>query len=282
MGPGFPYKLNALQQNPYYYANRQYTLKDEGGKRSSILSLAYPDIRDHWVSLLEESVEYGADGIHLCLNRTNPFVLYEEPVSASFREKYGIDPLSLAYDDERWLRHRASFVTQFMREIRRMLDEKGRQMGHRLGVAVTYHRSPSPLYHALDLETWSKEGLVDYLMPQWIHLAKDNGPEIVAEIATELKSYGGSAKLYPDIFPRTPSGEDYAEKCKALYDAGADGFSFWSAEMRTPRASEWAVVKHLGHYDALERYRDEAPAFWRRVPLWELGGISTHHSHTDG
>lgn len=44
-----------------------------------------------------------------------------------------------------------------------------------------------------------------------------------------------------------------------MYEAGADGFSFWTVELRSLRAGEWAVTKRLGHYDALDRYRRLVP-----------------------
>lgn len=282
IGPGYPFKLSPLQQNAYYYANRRYALRDEEGRPTSILSLAWPEVRAHWVALLREAVAYGADGVHLNLHRANPFALYEAPCAEPFERRHGVDPRTLPYDDERWLRHRAGFVTQFLREVRAMLDEQQQQRRsrRRLGVAVTFWRQPTPLYHALDLETLVRERLVDYLMPQWIHLATDDGPAIVRDL--KRFTAGSAARLWPDIFPRTMPGETYAEKLGPMYAAGADGFAFWSAELRTPRASEWSVVRRLGHVEELDRYRREAPTYRRRVPLRELGGISMHHSHTDG
>ena len=280
IGPGFPFKHSPLQQNEYYYKNKQFALKDEDGRDTSILSLAYPNIREHWVSLLREAVRYGADGVHLNLHRTNPFCLYEDPVVEPFMAVHGIDPRTLPFDDERWLRHRASFVTQYVREVRQMLNEEGQSLDKRLGLAITFWRDPYPLYYATDVETWIKEGLIDYAMPQWIHLATDDGPKIVADL--KKMTEGTNTQLWPDIFPRTPHAEDYAQKLKQMYDAGADGFAFWSIELRTPRASEWAVLKRMGHYDTMDRYKKLAPTLWRNIPLRELGGISTHHSHTDG
>jgi hypothetical protein len=280
VGTTYPFKFSPLQENRYSYENRQYALKDEKGRLSSVLSLAYPNIRERWVSLLREAVQYGADGAHLCFNRASPFCLYEEPVRDSFIEKYGVDPVTLDYEDERWLRHRAGFVTQFIRDVRAMLDEEGERMGRRLGFAVTFYRKPSPLYHASDVETWAKEGLVDYLMPHWVHLAEDDGPAIVSEFKKLFE--GTSVQLMPDIYPRTPPGEEYAKGAKSMYEAGADGFSFWSAEMRTTRASEWAVVRRLGHQESMDRYIDEAPTYWRRVGLRELDGVTVRHSHNDG
>ena len=280
VGSGYPLKRSPLQRNSFYYRNREFAIRDEKGLATSNLSLGYPEIRENWISLLREALQYGADGVHLCFNRNNPFVLYEPPVSSSFEKEHGIDPLTLPYDDKKWLAHRCGFVNQYFREIRRMLDEEGKKRGDRLGFAVTFFYSPSPDYHAMDPATWVKEGLVDYLMPHTLVLGNPDNRKWVEYFAN--LSRGTRAKLYPDIFPRTPSGRAYAEELKPFYEAGADGFSFWSAEMRTNRLSEWAVVKRLGHRDRMDRYAELADTFWRRIPIWNLGGVSTRYSHTDG
>ena len=124
------------------------------------------------------------------------------------------------------------------------------------------------------------ENLVDYLIPHWVHIAQDDPAAIVSQFTALTENT--DVKLLPDIYPRTPPGEKYAEAAKLMYDAGADGFAFWSAEMRTTRASEWAVVKRLGHKDELNRYSKEAPKFWRSVNLKELDGVITRYSHNDG
>ena len=218
--------------------------------------------------------------MHLCFNRSAPFVLYEEPVRDTFIKNYGEDPVDLDYEDERWLLHRSGFVTEFLRDIRKMLDQQGASSGKRLGLAVTFYHKPYPLYNAMDLKTWIDENLVDYLIPHWVHIAQDDGAAIVSQFTALTENT--SVKLLPDIYPRTPPGEKYAEAANLMYEAGADGFAFWSAEMRTTRASEWAVVRRLGHKDDLNRYVQEAPTFWRSVNLKELDGVITKYSHNDG
>ena len=278
VGSGYPVKRSPLQKNSFYYRSKQYAIQDEKGVATSNLSLAYPEIRAHWISLLREALQYGAEGIHLCLNRNNPFVLYESPVRDSFLQETGIDPLDLPYDDPDWLRHRCSFVTQYFREIRAMLDEEGN--GRKLGFAVTFFHTPTPQYHAMDPQTWVAEGLVDYLMPHTLSLTDLNAEQTLAPLVEITK--GTRVELWPDIFPRTPSGRAYAEKLKSYYDAGADGFSFWSAEMRTTRLSEWNVVRRLGHRKNMDRYAELADTYYRRCPLHTIAGISTRYSHTDG
>ena len=280
VGSGYPVKRSVLQKNSFYYANRQYAIEDEAGEYTSNLSLAYPEIRSHWISFLREALGYGADGVHLCLNRNDPFVLYEPPVLESFRESCGEDPRDLPYDEPRWLKHRCGFVNQYFREIRRMLDEEGTRAGKKLGFAVTFFHQPSPQYYAMDPQTWVDEGLVDYLMPHTLLLTNPKAVESLEPLVEITR--GTEVELWPDIFPRTPSGRAYAEKLKDFYEAGADGFSFWGAEGRATRLSEWNVVKRLGHRDRMDRYADLADAYYRRCPLHTIDGVSTRYSHTDG
>ena len=98
------------------------------------LSLAYPQVRQYWLSLLRETLDYGTDGIQLHLNRSEPYIFYEEPVVSAFKEKYGEDPRRLSVEDPRWVAHCAGYVTQFIREVRALLDEKP---GCQLGITIS-------------------------------------------------------------------------------------------------------------------------------------------------
>ena len=291
-GVGPPIKRTPLQVNRFAQAHQQFAIRDAEGFPATNLSVAFPEVRQRWISLLREGVEYGVDGVHLNLNRSTPFVLYEEPSLTSFMEKTGQDPRELPFDDKRWCQHRADFVTQFFREIRQMLKEEGDKKGRTLSFAVTYYFHPTALYWAMDPPKWVKEGLVDYLMPQ-LDFIRTNAlmpdplalpfPKVLSMVKNLAKiTEDTDVKIYPDVFRRETPGEVYAKEAADLYRAGADGFSFWSSEMRAYRASEMAVLRRLGHRDQLKRYADEAPGYWRLVPLKNLAGISGYYSYSDG
>jgi hypothetical protein len=78
------------------------------------------------------------DGIQLHLNRSAPFTYYEEPVIRNFREKYGEDARRVPENDPRWQAHCAGYVTQYLSEIRKRVDEK---RGRELGVTVFAQRT---------------------------------------------------------------------------------------------------------------------------------------------
>jgi hypothetical protein len=100
------------------------------GEPTRHLSLAFESVRNFHVRLIREWVEdYRADGINLLFSRSFPFVYYEQPVCEAFESMYGEDMRRLPPGDERTQRIRASFVTQFLRQVRTMLDEVGKAQG---------------------------------------------------------------------------------------------------------------------------------------------------------
>ena len=71
--------------------------------------------------------DYEADGVCIVFCRSWPYVLYEQPVLESFQRQNGVDMRDLDPFDERVLAHRATFLTQLLRETRQMLDEVGQK-----------------------------------------------------------------------------------------------------------------------------------------------------------
>ena len=280
VGVNSPMVRGPIHRARFYWDNRQWVARDPEGNPISHLSLAYPEVREHWIALLREMVNHGVDGVSICMNRSRPFVFYEEPVVASFEEKYGEDSRRLELNDPRWLEHRADYITRYLREIRAMLDEKGQRAGRRLGMSVSFLHEPTPLDHAMDIRAWSQEGLVDYLIAHPISISNPRAAEKLSTLKQQVEGTG--VRLYADIYPRTSPGEELARKAAELYDAGADGLSFWDVERRAPRTSEWAVAERLGHRGDLERYAQEAPNYWRVRPLKMLGDVWLRFSYTDG
>ena len=62
--------------------------------------------------------DYEADGVCIVFCRSWPYVLYEQPVLESFQRQNGVDMRDLDPFDERVLAHRATFLTQLLRETR--------------------------------------------------------------------------------------------------------------------------------------------------------------------
>jgi len=268
---------------PFMKAHPEFLCRDRDGGPIRHLSLAFPQVREHYIALFREWVEdYDADGISIIFCRSWPFVYYEEPVVRSFMERYGEDPRDLEEDDPRWLRHRAEYITLFLREVRHTLDEVGRRKGRRLGTAYLVPKNATPdfrgegpfdecWFHGLDVETWAREGLVDYLILHIEVFGNYDGSEqadVIRAFSELVKDT--PCKLYVDVYPRRMPAEAYRIKAINYYRAGAEGLAFWDSQGRNSRASEWAMVKKLGHKEELERWEDEV--YFRRVPLLSLDG----------
>jgi hypothetical protein len=259
------------------------------GEPTRHLSLAFEEVRAFHVRLLREWVEdYGADGINLIFSRSYPFVYYEQPVCEAFRETYGEDMRALPPDDARVQRVRAHFVTQFLREIRAMLDDVGNTQGRTIPTCylVPVHNSPpnipaeaeasAPaecLFDALDVPAWIHEGLVDYLIVHLHMYGEHDGAAVQPKIRefAEL-ARGTKTKVFVDVYPRRMPPRQYRRIALNYYAAGADGLAFWDSFNRYCRASEWAFIKRLGHRDDLPRWEGKGDGYYRRVPLKRLDG----------
>jgi hypothetical protein len=278
IGPQFPMNREPIAWARNYRKHPEWAKRDREGLPLNTWSLAFTGVRQYWLSLLRESLDYGIDGVQLHLNRSTPFVYYEEPTVRAFREKFGEDPRKLPDNDARWQEHCAAYVTQYLREVRKLVNEKpGRELGVTVyGEAHKYDKQPgwTPLRYNCDIEGWLREGLVDYVMPS---------PKIDLALLRRWRAAGGGrVHLWPDLMPRTQPAEAYAKLAKKYRDAGADGFCVWDGERRAPRLSEWAAVSRLGHLDRLERLAEEAQSYYRRVPMKYLAGLSIKDSFHDG
>ncbi|HVT73644.1 MAG TPA: family 10 glycosylhydrolase [Lacunisphaera sp.] len=278
IGPQYPLNRAPIGAARPYWAHPEWTKRDRQGRPVGNLSLAYPGVRQYWLALLRETLAYGVDGLQLHLNRGTPFVLYEEPAVRDFIARHGIDPRQLPEHDPRWLAHAAGYTTQFVREVRALVNEVP---GRQLGVTVfgpTKSRPGDEHYsdksYVCDVETWLREGLVDYVIPsQRIDLG-------VLRRWRELA--GDRVHLWPDLMPRSQPPADYVALARRYREAGADGFGLWDGERRHARLTQWEAVRQLGHVDRYPRIVAAAAGHFRSVPLATLGGLSAQDSFRDG
>ncbi|HIA13083.1 MAG TPA: hypothetical protein EYN69_13595 [Flavobacteriales bacterium] len=259
------------------------------GKPTRHLSLAFKGVRDFHVRLMREWVEdYHADGVNILFSRSFPFVYYEQLVCEAFYKVYKEDMRKLPPVDERVQRIRASFLTQFLREVRLMLDEVGKVQERYIPTCylVPVNNSPSNipaetgksglaecLFNALDVPIWIQEGLVDYLAVHLHMYGEHDGTSVQPKIRefTDL-SKDTKTKVFVDIYPRRMPPRQYRKIAMSYYDAGADGLAFWDSYGRYFRASEWAFIKRLGHRDDLADWEGVGDDYYKVFPLRRLDG----------
>ncbi|MEZ5275083.1 MAG: hypothetical protein R3F07_01730 [Opitutaceae bacterium] len=290
IGANYPMQRYPISWSRHFFAHPEWVKRDREGNPTTSLSLAFPEVRRYWLSLLRETLERDIDGVVLYFHRFHPFVLYEEPVVAAFRDRYGEDPRQLPEDDPRWIGHCAGYVTQFVREARQLVNEfSGRTLGVTFfGCPTRYDRrfkdekdfgstrhQPipggfDPVVYTCDVKTWVREGLVDSVYPMG---------HVDPELISALRAIGGAGlSIWPDLMPRAQPGAAFVRLARSYYEAGADGYCLNDAERRTPRLSEWAVQRRLGHRDRLNQLEEEAPTLYRRHELKTLMGYATRYS----
>ena len=116
------------QTHPQFWA-----IDRDGQSRSSRLSFAFPEVRQHKLNLVKEMMDYGFKGLLLDFVRQLPRIDedlppqvdengvccygYEEPAIKSYCLQHGVDPREISNGDDSWVRHRADYVSQFMSEL---------------------------------------------------------------------------------------------------------------------------------------------------------------------
>ncbi len=274
IGGVYPMITSPIGWARYFWQHQEWAKRDRDGLPTTNLSLAYPEVRAYWLSRLREVLDYGIDGITIYFHRFHPFVLYEAPVVEAFQAQYGEDPRQLPGDDPRWIVHCAGYVTQFLREVRALVDEKpGRELAVTLwGAPTRYDTNPDfdPIRYNCDVSIWIREGIVNYIFPT----AKVS-PELVRRWSQESQ---GRVHVWPDLIPRSQPAEGYARLARDFYAAGADGFGLVDCDRRGPHLSEWAVQRLLGHPELVDWLVEQSPSFYRRVGLRSLLGFNTRYS----
>jgi hypothetical protein len=115
----------------------QYRMALADGTLVEKASYAYPEVRRFMVSLIEEAATmFDADGVCLGFVRGPQFLGYDPPVLQKFRRRYAADGAKGGFDDPRMRTVRSEFLTLFVRDARRVLDEVGRKKGKRLELSA--------------------------------------------------------------------------------------------------------------------------------------------------
>lgn len=255
MGESLPRMLNST----FWWSHPEFRVRGKKGEDQTKLSYAFPEVRQFKLGILREAAERDIDGINLDFLRHPNFFGYEEPLVKAFKDKYGQDPRELAATDPRWLQLRADIMTGFLQEVRRILDAAGQRQGRHLGLSA---RVDWKEYRAwgCDIETWLKEGLLDYLvlaqhtlggyefdLAPFVKMACGSGCAVLFGEEAILSGHDTTAaedKLIAEGKMKPPSRdhlslEQYQARAARWYAAGADGVHLFNEGNRE-------VMKVLG------------------------------------
>lgn len=188
------YSRFALEHPQFWERHR------DGYASPARLSLAYPEVRRYKLEILREEMTYGVDGVMFDFRRQSGLshaAGYDPPAIAAWRAIYHTDPPDNA-SDERWIRLRASYVTQFLREARAVLDafEPRRRL-----ICSIPNAGPDPrsCLHArlTDWPTWVNEGLLDGLAVSELPLSSEGALDsICSTMAAIHRLIADRCKVY--------------------------------------------------------------------------------------
>ena len=232
-------------------------------------SYAYPQVRDYMLSLIREVAEnYDIDGVNLGFIRGPQFVGYEDIVIKDFKAKYGIDPRELDENDIRAQRHRASYLTEFIRSARKIVDEVGKKKGKKieLSAAVYIGQVDYNLFYGLDVMTWFDEDLLDSLFT-----TAPFEPEF-RKAAREHK-----CKIITHTIPCAPTADGSFPECvntaKQGYELGVDGFWVWDMNGgRQENPLYWEILRQLGHKEAVDKFAEKLPEY-KTIRIKTIDGL---------
>ncbi len=233
----------------------EYVIKQPDGRTNeTALDYSHHEVRQHRLAIMREiATGYDVDGLEL------NFVRWAK----HFPRDQGRD--------------KAPILTRYLSRIRKMLDEAGARRGDRplmLGVRVP-ESVPTCWLAGIDIETWAKQGLIDYIVAAtWNNtdpqlpveqFARFAGPAGIPTLVLMGNMIGAPWKGPPRIVDRgiaisakhTPTylgmliTPPEARAAAANYDAwGADGISLWN----------------VGLYFGNEKYAK--PEQRQRIRLW--------------
>ena len=244
-----PYPIGCSSAQSWWLREHpECRMVDKDGTPMPMASYAFPQVREFMLSLIEEGLQYDIDGVNLCLIRGPEYFRYEKPIIDDFMARYGEDPRDLQDDDERVLRLRAGYMTEFFRAVRRLADEAGRRRGRKVEVSTWVEYSDQRmLYFGYDTYRWVEEKLVDFIIGgippmQLVALAQQVGCRV----------YGAG----PAMWGEGSVIEDQVRTIREWsHSAGHDGYSFWDFDATHLGQEEWKILSRLGHRDEVQDLR---------------------------
>jgi len=224
-----------FREHPEWHDWTKNYVKPDG----SVVCYFFPKVRKERVDILLEVTRKGVDGLLIGCCRQVPMLRYHPEMVKAYREKTGVDPLRIdaatgqAYRD--WIRWRADFFTEVLRDVRQELRGIEKESGRRvlLGVRVPSAGLFYNLAQGCDVETWLREGLIDQLQLDPLEdcggrASHDVRPYVEICRAHKIPVIGGIGSPWSDSFDAYVPA---LRRALGLLDAGVDGIEFYETEL---------------------------------------------------
>jgi hypothetical protein len=210
--------------------------KDSGAL--TILSPWFPEVRQWWLSWVQDILDAGADGVEIrndshCSDLAWSEYGFEKPVVDEFYKRYGVNILETDDFNRADLRRiRGEAYTQFYREARKIISDHGKLMGLHIsntaGGCDVEQGTPTEMHW--DWRTWIKEGLADSVTLKGVWPSSKLGQEILSQ----MHSIGREVIYCPFIIYYV-DGKGYGKKLiesliKVAQAEDCDGYQLYEGE----------------------------------------------------
>ncbi len=267
----------------FFWGNPQWRCVAKDGRKTNQMSYAFPEVRKHILDVISASFSLSnAAGINLAFVRGGPCVLYEKPVLDTFKKETGLNAGRLKIDNERFLKFKAEYVTQFIRETRGLL-EKINRAGKKKELSVhVYCDRKSNLMNGFDVESWADRKLVDLMVvwPQAVNMQDHYNKGKVGYLAKADYRYfhricrRNKIPMYLCILTAvTKNTGELIGMVQDAYRNGVDGLVFWDPVPHAFEPGMRQVIRRMGDKDWVMSLTPKKFAKHRTFPLKELGGF---------
>jgi len=239
MGELLPRMFNAT----LWWTHPQWRVRGPKGEDRTKLSYAFPQVRSYRLAIVKEMLAHDVDGVNIDFLRHPPFAGYEKPVAEDFQRLYGEDVTKVPASDPRLQDLWCSYMTDFLRSVRREAQAAAQRRGKPVRVSVRIDQNHLKDW-GLDVKQWCREGLIDLLevgqhslggyelkLKPFVAMARAHGVHVFASEEATLSGHDltpeedraiAEGKMKPP--PRAClTVEQYVERARRWYAQGADG-----------------------------------------------------------
>ncbi|MFZ2278809.1 MAG: hypothetical protein WAW39_13460 [Prosthecobacter sp.] len=265
----------------FFYEHPEWRCFDRDGTPTFFMSYANPEVRRHLIEVFRETLELQPEGVGFLFNRGMPLMLWEDAFCERFKAMHNADAKAVEDDDPRIHATRAAIMTDFMMEVRALLDETAAKQGRKERYKIslgTFAKEADNQRWGLDLPNWIQKGLVDDLATTWFayHTSFEKTPGKIDMEYYRRITKGTKTKAYPMVIAwKTGKPKELCNQAAGYLAAGDPGIAIWDPQVMKgwPEGSPgnvFDVLGKLGHRDELERWAKEGVPQPLTIPLTRL------------
>jgi hypothetical protein len=232
-------------------------------RKSTCLNFAIPEVREERLAIIEEVCErYGADGIEI-----------DDYVRAFFKQSE--------------IEKNTPLLTEFMGDVRALLNRIGEKRGEKLMLAARVHpREDANLSVGMDVRSWVKKGFVDLVVVNYggFQFDQDTDHAWLADATqgTDTLIYSHLGRTPYDDRHHDPTMEMYRAAASNHLAAGSDGI--YMSSLDWPHGEhDYLILRELSDPDIYSRknkhymkgQQESTPyALKRHLPIVLQEGVS--------